>query len=97
MSTHHDFHDIPELQPRGHLTRFSAKRLAQLREQDAAQYRLPRREADRFGRVDLGECAIWLCIILGAIVLAWRHDTPTGGLALPSCAATTVAQQESAK
>lgn len=76
-----------QAQPRGHLTRFSAKRLAQLREQEAAKH--GKRDHMRF---DFGEVAAWLCIILGAIVLAWRHDTPTGGLALPSCAAVTVAE-----
>jgi hypothetical protein len=78
-------------QPRGHLTRFSARRLAELRERDQAQYRMPARQPDP---IDWGNVAAWLIVVLLAIGGGMLIDSREGGLPLASCANTTVAQQE---
>lgn len=84
-----DFEPIAGPQPRGHLTRFSAKRLAQLREQEAAQYRIPRREADP---IDWGNVAAWVIVVLLAIGGGMLIDSREGGLPLASCANSAIAQ-----
>lgn len=95
MTTHRDHHDIPELQPRGHLTRFSIKRDAMRREHfepiagyGQAPYRLPTRAPDP---IDWGNVAAWVIVVLMAIAGGMLIDGPDGGIPEAKCARTVTA------